>query len=636
MSYSTTTYPYDAVCYITTNLNNQGSGAIIGPHTILTCSHLLWDATNSSQATSVSIFPGYSQGGTQLTGKWIEHFNKVDDANDALTKAASQQDFAIIDVAQDLTSYGSFGVATGYSGGTVHLTGYPDTTNGAQNDVVGTVSADPSYSVLDYGSVTAFPGNSGGPLWIDQGATGTPQPGQGATNPDIVGIVSTTGWAVQLTAADWSAIQAWEQSDASLWTPPVAPTVSVKNISVARNAAVAAASMIAAVNNPSGDSITAYQFIDNGGDGGRFVVNGVTQPDGQAIIVQASALSSIQYVGGPAAGSETLGVAVFDATTNSYSAVSTLTATTTPGAAFRDFNADGETDVLWRNDSGDTALWLSNPGPVSFSFQDLGTIPTAWQIAGSGDFNGDGKADVLWRDTSSGDVGLWASAAGSAVGFGFQDLGTIPTSWQIAATDDFNGDGKSDVLWRNSNGDVALWGSVAGSSVAFGFQDFGVIPTAWQIAGTGDFGGGSKAGVLWRNTDGDVALWQAVAGSSVSFAFQDLGIIPTAWQIAGTGDFNNDGKSDVLWRNSSSGDVALWLSNPGSATSFTFDDLGTIPTSWQIAGTGDFNGDGKSDVLWRNGGSGDVALWLSNPGSAVGFAFQDFGTIPSSWHITPS
>jgi hypothetical protein len=29
-------------------------------------------------------------------------------------------------------------------------------------------------------------------------------------------------------------------------------------------------------------------------------------------------------------------------------------------------------------------------------------------------------------------------------------------------------------------------------------------------------------------------------------------------------------------------------------------DLGVIPLSWTIAGTGDFKGDGTTDSLWRN------------------------------------
>ena len=35
------------------------------------------------------------------------------------------------------------------------------------------------------------------------------------------------------------------------------------------------------------------------------------------------------------------------------------------------------------------------------------------------------------------------------------------------------------------------------------------------------------------------------------------------------------------------------------------------PSVWKIVGTGDFNGDGKSDILWQDT-SGDVAIWLMN------------------------
>ena len=39
--------------------------------------------------------------------------------------------------------------------------------------------------------------------------------------------------------------------------------------------------------------------------------------------------------------------------------------------------------------------------------------------------------------------------------------------------------------------------------------------------------------------------------------------------------------------------------------------LGSAPTTWTIVGTGDFDGDGKSDMLWRDG-SGNVAIWFMN------------------------
>jgi hypothetical protein len=117
-------------------------------------------------------------------------------------------------------------------------------------------------------------------------------------------------------------------------------------------------------------------------------------------------------------------------------------------------------------------------------------------------------------------------------------------------------------------------------SGAFTFEDLGVVPTSWQIAGTGDFDGSGKDGVLWRNANGDTALWNPNgSGAFPPFTFQDLGVVPTSWQIAGSGDFDGSGKDGILWRNSN-GDTALW--DPNGSGAFTFKDLGVVGGDWSV------------------------------------------------------
>ena len=54
-------------------------------------------------------------------------------------------------------------------------------------------------------------------------------------------------------------------------------------------------------------------------------------------------------------------------------------------------------------------------------------------------------------------------------------------------------------------------------------------------------------------------------------------------------------------------------------------------TDWTIAGVGDFDGNGKADILWRNTTSGAVAIWLMN-GTAISSQGVP-GTAPLVWQI---
>ena len=90
----------------------------------------------------------------------------------------------------------------------------------------------------------------------------------------------------------------------------------------------------------------------------------------------------------------------------------------------------------------------------------------------------------------------------------------------------------------------------------------------------------------------------------------DLGLVSASWSVAQTGDFNGDGKTDILWHNTN-GDTSIWLMTASGTQMqvLAATDLGVVPQSWNIAGAGDFNGDGRSDILWRNT-NGDTSIWL--------------------------
>jgi hypothetical protein len=62
----------------------------------------------------------------------------------------------------------------------------------------------------------------------------------------------------------------------------------------------------------------------------------------------------------------------------------------------------------------------------------------------------------------------------------FAGLGNITPSWMIVGQRDFNGDGKNDLLWRNTNGTVGMW---LMNGTQFTPSSFGILPTSWTIQG---------------------------------------------------------------------------------------------------------------------------------------------------------
>ncbi len=237
-----------------------------------------------------------------------------------------------------------------------------------------------------------------------------------------------------------------------------------------------------------------------------------------------------------------------------------------------------------------------------------------------GDFNGDGKSDILWRDSVSGTVAIHimnGTAIESSSSF------QISNSWEIAAIGDFNGDGKSDILWREKNTGMVAIHLMNGGTI----QSFATFPISnnWEIKNIGDFNGDGKSDILWREkSTGTVAIHLMNGTAIASFATFP---ISNQWEIRNIGDFNGDGKADILWREKTDGTVAIHLMNGTAIASFaTFQ----ISNSWEIQNIGDFNGDGKSDILWREKSTGTVAIHLMN-----GATISSYGTyiISNDWEI---
>src|SRR5678816_2015195 len=100
-----------------------------------------------------------------------------------------------------------------------------------------------------------------------------------------------------------------------------------------------------------------------------------------------------------------------------------------------------------------------------------------------------------------------------------------------------------------------------------------------------------------------------------------------AW--AASGDHDGDGRSDVFWRNGTTGANAIWKSgNAATRQAVT----GVTNPNWQVVASGDYDGDGKADVFWRNLATGVNVIWKSARASTT----QPVASVANfAWVVVP-
>ena len=292
---------------------------------------------------------------------------------------------------------------------------------------------------------------------------------------------------------------------------------------------------------------------------------------------------------------------------------------------------DQNSDIIWQDFAGGLGdpLMLMGDGTVTSHLVQFSPWPTGelpfWKMQGTGDFNGDGQSEIIWQHDSNNLASLWIMNETDVLHVGqLGSGGTLPVGaspvfpygpfgFDIKAIGDINGDGRDDVISQQVNGDVTLWlmdgdNNTADVIAKAGPHASGAL-AGWHVKGSGDFNGDGNADIIFQHDNGQAAMWLMDGNANTTFVGAVGPFNPGAdWQIKGVGDFDGDGKDDIVWQHTD-GQAAMWLMD-GTQTTF----VGAVGpfnpgADWQIQGTGDFNDDGMSDILWKSTSSGTVAEW---------------------------
>jgi len=225
------------------------------------------------------------------------------------------------------------------------------------------------------------------------------------------------------------------------------------------------------------------------------------------------------------------------------------------------------------------------------------------------DMDGDGRSDIVWRNARSGSIVYWSAGD---IAKSTRVLVSMPAAFPLSrmmpvATGAFGDIAKGSLLLQDPVDAMVynVYPTGAGYTAYAPGWCCG-LNSPVRLAAVGDFDGDTYGDLVYRDpTNG--ANWFF---SSVNW--YGMSALPTvsnaAWSVAGVGDFDGDGFSDLLWRNLTTGQNAIWRS---ANSALPRQIVAVSDVRWTIASVADFDGDGRADIFWRNSLTGANVLWPS-------------------------
>lgn len=210
-----------------------------------------------------------------------------------------------------------------------------------------------------------------------------------------------------------------------------------------------------------------------------------------------------------------------------------------------DFNNDGNLDLVARGQGGGLALFIGNgQGGFTPGLSGIGGNITDFDLTFViGDFNGDTNADLALADgTQSGEGPQLIVLAGNGQGgFGAAKNIRTDTRYNLLAAEDFNADGKTDLLYQFGNSVFVLLSEGSGSFSA---------PAQYPVSGdtrsasVRDVNGDAKPDIIAASQSSD-QLFILIGKGDGKFNNAVITPLPGLPARMAVEDFNGDGSVDL-------------------------------------------------------------------------------------------